>query len=377
MYRPQQNSCDHAFSAFNADPVGKLSVDVAPNSLSVRSAGGEIGTFRLEHEPTTLIYVAEPAVSPKAETQNILLAAIEALFARDPDLKNLRLQIDGVPGLRANLVAAGIAIDNGEDLLVASEMFRQLPAPWLAKPAGAAFPQIHVMTDGKRHPLRPQKPKGAVYARFIPWLDQVLSFRALDIEADLECFNRWMNDPQVDKVWEEGGDLNRHRSYLQKRIADPHMLPLIGCFDDQPFGYFEIYWAKENRLGPYYDADDYDRGWHVAVGEPAFRGKAWITAWLPSLMHFMFLDDPRTQRIVGEPSATHAQQIRNLEKSGFAKVKHFDFPHKRALLVMLLRERYFGDRLWIPNERNLEKADAPSIAPQRKMDFQGERVAVP
>ena len=74
-----------------------------------------------------------------------------------------------------------------------------------------------------------------------------------------------------------------------------------------------------------------------------------VSAWLPSLMHFMFLDDPRTQRIVGEPAASHAQQIRNLDRSGFAKVKHVHFPHKRALLVQLLRERFFADRLWAPD----------------------------
>jgi len=99
---------------------------------------------------------------------------------------------------------------------------------------------------------------------------------------------------------------------------------------------------------PLYDADDYDRGWHVAIGEDGFRGRTWITAWLPSLMHFIFLDDLRTQRIVGEPKASHTQQIRNLDLAGFAKVKHVDFSHKRALLVMLLRERFFADRLWAP-----------------------------
>ena len=126
------------------------------------------------------------------------------------------------------------------------------------------------------------------------------------------------------------------------------MLPLIGCFGDVPFGYFEVYWAKENRIAPFYDADDYDRGWHVVVGEDAYRGRRYISAWLPSLMHYMFLDDCRTQRIVGEPAAAHSQQLRNLELSGFAKIKNFDFPHKRATLVMLLRERFFGDRLWLP-----------------------------
>ena len=157
-----------------------------------------------------------------------------------------------------------------------------------------------------------------------------------------------MNDPRVAHFWNEEGDLDKHRAYLSGLAADPHMLTLLGCLDGVPFCYFEIYRAKENRLAPYYDADDYDRGWHVIVGEDGYRGRDYVATSLPCLMHYMLLDDPRTQRIVGEPRADHAQQIRNLERSGFASVKAFDFPHKRAMLVMLLRERFFGERLWIP-----------------------------
>ncbi len=235
----------------------------------------------------------------------------------------------------------------GDCLTVDPRAFWQWPAPWIAKPA-YPNPQIHVFSNGQFHPKRPHKLKGIVYERYIPWLDQVLSFRVADPQVDIEHFHSWMNDEQVNVIWEDGGDREKHVAILEERLHDPHMLALIGCFNDVPFGYFEIYWAKENRLGPYYDAQDYDRGWHVAIGEPAYRGKQWITAWLPSLMHFIFLDDPRTQRIVGEPRASHEQQIRNLDRSGFAKVKHFDFPHKRAMLVMLTRERFFGDSLWVP-----------------------------
>lgn len=127
----------------------------------------------------------------------------------------------------------------------------------------------------------------------------------------------------------------------QNRLSD--------FFDDAPFGYFELYWAQEDRLGEHYTAEDFDRGWHVAIGEEAFRGKEYLTAWLPSLMHYMFLDDPRTQRIVGEPDAGHDQQIRNLLRSGFAGLKQVRFPHKTSLLVMLLRERFFDDRLHVPD----------------------------
>jgi len=360
MYPANQGPSEQTFWAFTADRAKRLRVTLAKDAVIVAGAGSSPATHYLERDPLTLACPAETPFPPNQETQNMVLAAIEAVLARMPDLDRLLLRLDGAPGLRKALIAGGGALDDGEHLMVAPQLFWQLSSPWLAKPANAPFPQIHVMTNGRRHPLRPPQPKGTVYARFIPWLDQVASFRALDLETDLACFSRWMNDPRVDRIWEEAGDLRRHRDYLQARLADPHMLPLIGCFDGVPFGYFEIYWAKENRLGPYYDADDYDRGWHVAVGEEAFRGKAWITAWLPSLMHFMFLDDPRTQRIVGEPAAAHAQQIRNLEKSGFAKVKHFEFPHKKALLVTLLRERFFGDRLLAPSV-GAERAEPPEL----------------
>ncbi|WP_084572862.1 GNAT family N-acetyltransferase [Methylocapsa aurea] len=376
MHQAQQGPCEQTFWAFNADRAGRCRVALAEERLIVGSVGSSIETFRLDRDPPTLICAAETLAPPVAETERLLLAAIEAVLSREPHLDRLRIGVDRASGLCDALIASGVTIEDGAHLVVAPELFWQLPSAWLAHCTHAPFPQIHVTTDGKRHPLRPPRPKGTLYARFIPWLDQVISFRVLDIETDVACFNRWMNDPRIATIWDEAGDLYRHRDYLEARLGDPHALPLIGCFDGAPFGYFEVYWAKENRLGPYYDADDYDRGWHVAVGEDAFRGKAWITAWLPSLMHFMFLDEPRTQRIVGEPSAAHAQQIRNLDKSGFAKIKHFDFPHKRALLVMLLRERFFGDRLWAPDKTGSERAASLSSASSIALFHRGEQAVV-
>ena len=280
-----------------------------------------------------------PEVSA-TETVVVLSSAIEMATASSCEASVI--QIENVSSSEFPLGAL-----KGGQLTLDLATFWQWPFPWIAKPAYPC-PQIHVLSNGQYHPKRPVKPVGVVYERFIPWLNQTLTFRAADPEGDIDHFHRWMNDDEVNLIWEDGGSREKHLEILSERRADPHMLALIGSFDGVPFGYFEVYWAKENRLGPYYDAHDYDRGWHVAIGEPAYRGKKWITAWLPSLMHFIFLDDPRTQRIVGEPRASHHQQIRNLDRSGFAKVKHFDFPHKRALLVMLTRERFFGDHLWTP-----------------------------
>lgn len=314
--------------------------------LTVRDAGG--AALLALQLPADASWLASAGPAHGSAALRPLCAAIEATFGWHPGLEQLTLDLAGDTGLADLLRRRGIATDAGGVLTVLPDMVMQQADLWLGRADLPAFPQRHVMTDGKRHPQRPPKPDGVVYARYIPWLQQTVSFRAATVEADLGHLHKWMNDPRVAEFWNEDGDLDKHRRYLSGLIGDPHMVPVIGSFDGVPFGYFEIYWARENRLAPFYDVDDYDRGWQVVVGEDAYRGRRFISAWLPSLMHYLLLDDCRTQRIVGEPAAAHRQQIRNLETSGFAKIKNFDFPHKRATLVMLLRERFFGDRLWLP-----------------------------
>ncbi|MDH6593502.1 acetyl CoA:N6-hydroxylysine acetyl transferase [Variovorax sp. TBS-050B] len=274
-----------------------------------------------------------------------LLAALEAAFEQHPGHKHFTVAAGHAA---AALVQAGVLLPAADGRATCwRDMLWQQPALWLP----AVQPPMalrYALTHGKYHPLRPPKREGVLYQRFIPWLGKTFSFRSFDPEADLARFNRWMNDPDVAVIWEEQGDLDKHRAYLAAIDRDPHMQSMVACLDGEPFGYFETYWAKESRIAPFYDVDDHDRGWHVLIGEPAFRGRAFATAWLTSISHYIFLCDPRTRRAVGEPRIDHVQQIRNLDKSGYAKVKEFDLPHKRALLVVMLRERYFIDALWLP-----------------------------
>ncbi len=272
-----------------------------------------------------------------------LLAALQAGFGLHPDAQAIELSLPRLPpGLRDSIAT----VQPGQAPCVARSVLWQQPL-WLPRPR-PPYALHYTISEGRRHPVRLHKPRGEVYRRFIPWLGRTLSFRTVEPEADLPLIHRWMNDPVVAHFWEESGDLAHHRAYLQRMAGDPHALGLIGCFDGEPFGYFEAYWAKEDRIAPFYDAGDHDRGWHALVGEARFRGQPYLTAWLPSLSHYLFLDDCRTQRIVVEPRADNRKMRKSLPRCGYALVKEFDFPHKRAVLGVLLRERFFADALWIP-----------------------------
>lgn len=333
------------------DDVGYLAIHDG-HTLLLQTAAGEEGSpsrWKLYQQPSGQLRLEwTDSRSGMPDTEE-LLAALEASFTRYPGQHLLGLLAP--VGQADQLFRSGVLL-RGENnqLIVRAELFWQQPRIWLASPHPCAFPTFYTLSQGRRHPLRPPKPIGTVYRRHIPWLDRTLSFRVINIEHDLERFSHWMNDPVVANAWREEGDLVKHRAYLEGIAADPHAIGLIGCLNGEAFGYFEVYWAKEDRVAPFYDADDFDRGWHVLIGESRFRGKPFVTAWMPSLSHYLFLDDCRTQRIVIEPRSDNYKMIRSLAKCGYANLKEFDFPHKRAVLGMLLRERFFAEQLWAPRD---------------------------
>ena len=272
-----------------------------------------------------------------------LLCDVAALFAQHPTARELRIVFGQRRDLAESCARLGLVtgLANGSGACLRA-MFLQRAEPWLVGVSSASFPLAYAMSEGRRHPRRPPLPPGTVYRRVVPALDTSVSFRTVTIADDIDVFHRWMNAPRVAAFWELAGTRDDHVRYLTRTLEDPHVHPLVGCFDGRPFGYFEAYWAKEDRIAPFYEVDDYDRGIHMLVGEDSYRGPQRVSVWLPSLVHYLFLDDPRTRHVVAEPRADNAKMIAYLAQTGFYEAKEFDFPHKRAAMMILSRETFFG-----------------------------------
>lgn len=192
-------------------------------------------------------------------------------------------------------------------------------------------------------PTRPVNLSGEVYRRFNQDIGKFISFKVADPLADLDVFHTWMHNPRVSKFWEQDWSKEKLQSYLANKLHTPFNLPLIGYFDDQAFGYFEVYWAGEDRIAPYYPWQAHDRGLHLLVGNEAFRGSRYFKAWCTAISHFIFLDCPQTQKIVLEPRHDNQRLLNQITKLGFIKEYEFEFPHKRAALVSIEKVKFYKE----------------------------------
>lgn len=206
----------------------------------------------------------------------------------------------------------------------------------------APSPAQYTYTNGIRHPIRPKPPRQGetCYTRYIPSVGQYLSFRIPSLSCkppahqgpvssstpnslppssgvysgstftdlntnpcDTDILHKWMNDPRVAAAWGVSGSKSTQEAFLKSSLSNRHSMPVIGCWDGKPFGYFEIYWVKEDNLAKYIgrEVDDFDRGIHALVGEQEFRGEHRVRVWLSALVHFCWLADNRTNCVMLEP----------------------------------------------------------------------------
>lgn len=279
-----------------------------------------------------------PPDQPPLEDSQAFAHWVAACFAKDPNLDVLEIPTDNTPPAR---LPGYVARVDGKACIFRSG-FLQAPGLWLRHPQAQRQKAGLIAWTGERdHPLRPPNPDGLVYERRFTDADVTVSFSSIDIDRDLDLFHRWQNDPRVAFFWEEDKSKDELRSFLEDRLSDPHNFSVIGRYDGQPVGYFEIYWAREDRLGAYYDAGPWDRGWHGLIGETAALGRRRTSAWIRALTHYIFLDCPMTDLVVGEPRIDNTKLLRYADALAYRKIKEFDFPHKRSALMHCARDDFF------------------------------------
>ncbi len=297
------------------------------NTLTVKSSTDQILTGTISIQDKTLI------LKTGSTDSALLLIALEYMLGHDLNLTSIKLQETTVKDYPFDLL--GSEFDRSE--------FFQIPSLWHHQAAYLIAPEKWTETNGRTHPIRPLPHNGYLYRRYLPHLEKTVSFRLTDPQKDLDIFHEWHNQHRVSFFWELNKPKEELKDYMEKGLKDPHQIPVLVEMDGTPLGYYEMYWVKEDRLGPYYESEAFDRGFHFLIGNKNFLGHKITDSVIKSGLHLLFLDEARTRRLMAEPRHDNQKVLKYAEASiGWKKLKEFDFPHKRAALLECSRKIFFG-----------------------------------
>lgn len=319
------------YSPINYNEKVKASFD-GKNVVCQDGHGNEIkSVVTLEDSLLTLVFEG----TSKREDDLLELMALEYLLGHNENIKTISIKENRFYEVLSTLKKEGeLRFSRGE--------FFELRAPWYKERFYTAQANEYIYTKELLHPKRVNPQGGVLYSRYIPAMEKTISFRVIDLDRDLETFSSWHNQERVNNFWELKGSKEDHINYINKLLADNHMIPTIAEIDGEAYGYFELYWAYEDRLGPYYPSNLFDRGFHFLIGNVKFLGLINTDSALKSLVHMVFLEDARTTKLMAEPRSDNAKVIKYVDSFPvWKRLYEFDFPHKRALLIEARREVFF------------------------------------
>jgi N2-citryl-N6-acetyl-N6-hydroxylysine synthase/acetyl CoA:N6-hydroxylysine acetyl transferase len=189
-------------------------------------------------------------------------------------------------------------------------------------------------------PLSPVQ--SSLYREVTPALGHSIALRLMDLERDFETFFEWQHQPRVARYWGLDQSPSELRDYMKRSLGNPNELPMILEFDGEAAGYVEAYWARHERISNHYDADLFDRGFHILIGNKNCLGVLKTEAVLKAVCTFLFLREPRTTRLIADPRVDNRAILKYLERiPAWRMQREFEDEGQRYALLECRREDFF------------------------------------
>lgn len=185
---------------------------------------------------------------------------------------------------------------------------------------------------------------GILKSKNVSFLKNEISLRSVNPELDIDIFYKWQNKEYVSHFWEMNNSKEELLKYLIETTQSPYKEPVIFQVGGEAVGYFELYWAFDDRIAPYCNASKFDRGIHLLFGEEKYLATRYVPEGLVLAKEYMFESCEKTQVIWGEPRYDN-KNIMKLVRflPGWEFIREFDFPHKRSALIKCTREDFYKD----------------------------------
>lgn len=173
---------------------------------------------------------------------------------------------------------------------------------------------------------------------------KICEFRLFDLDKDLDDFHRWHNSSFISDFWELDKDKAYLEDYIYELIDGQTSIPVIYSIDGENVGYFEIYWAYDDRISSYVDASYFDRGLHLLIGNQSYLRTSFVLDSIKEMTKFLFDSCSLTGKVFGEPRLDNTKIIKIAQNLPGWEVKgEIIFPHKTARHLECERFQFFRE----------------------------------
>ncbi len=195
------------------------------------------------------------------------------------------------------------------------------------------------------------------YNHFDKRIEKRISFEKVDYDRDLNRIHKWMNEEHVIPFWQLNHSIEKFMDHLRKALDDDHQTLYLGKLDDVPISYWEAYWVKGDVVEKCYEAETFDQGIHLLIGEPDYLGRGYALPFLEAMVSFQF-QVAETKKVIAEPDIRNEKMIHVFEQCGFEPVKPIELPDKTGLLMFCHRDVF--ERRLKQYDRNSGKTETHS-----------------
>ncbi|MEV4346667.1 GNAT family N-acetyltransferase [Actinoplanes sp. NPDC049596] len=166
-----------------------------------------------------------------------------------------------------------------------------------------------------------------------PVLSSPWSLRPIDPAGpDPGLVSRWMREPHVEKFWEQAWPPGQWADTLAGQVEGDCTRPYFVSYEGEPLAYVEVYRTPRDVVGQVYDADPYDLGLHLAIGDRTRTGRGLGRAMVRAIAQGLGTADGRTKKVLADPDERHVMARRMFLGAGFQLLGIRDLGHKRAAL---------------------------------------------
>jgi acetyl CoA:N6-hydroxylysine acetyl transferase len=216
----------------------------------------------------------------------------------------------------------------------------KLPRLKFASQKIAAMPHDLIQKPLFCKPIRIPYENEILYAVEFPGHDRAISFRSLQLGADIDFIHRWVNLEYAKRFWQFAHSPQKVYDDYNHILQNPDSHSFIGLLNNAPICQVDIYRVHKDELRNHLDdLTPDDTGMHLLMAPRENTLKDLSLHCLVAFLQFYFSFPPAI-RMFGEPDVENTGANKLVQRAGFELLKTIQLSYKTANLYSITKQQF-------------------------------------